>query len=162
MRHFAALSCFALLGATVVASASLSRRLPPPDREPSEPGPRIFEQRCALCHTTGEHSAQGPGLGGILGRKAASMPFGYSQAMRGAHLTWDRATLDRFLAAPAELVPGTTMPMAIPDDIERRALVSYLATLVAGDTSPRTAEGSTSTPPAPPGLRVGRDHLHHR
>jgi hypothetical protein len=156
MRGLATLACFALLGAAVVASARTSDRPSPPDRDTAESGRRIFEQRCALCHTTGEHAAQGPGLGGIVGRRAASMPFGYSRALRESHLTWDRATLGRFLAAPAQLVPGTTMPMAIPGDVERRALVDYLATLAPGDTPSPAAEAPVSTPPAPPGLRTGQ------
>jgi glucose/arabinose dehydrogenase/cytochrome c2 len=156
MRRLAPLACFALLGATVVASASLLRPRPRPDGDAVQPGRRIFEQRCALCHSTGQHAAQGPGLGGVLGRTSASMPFGYSHALREAHLTWDRPTLDRFLAAPAQLVPGTTMPMSVPDDVERRALVDYLATLPAGDTSSPAAEASVYAPPAAPGLRTGR------
>lgn len=155
---------FALLGATVIASARLPDRAPPLDgaasgkREPldRESGRRIFEQRCALCHTTGERAAQGPGLGGVLGRKAASLPFGYSQALRDAHLTWDLGTLDRFLAAPAQVVPGTTMPMAIPGDVERREVVGYLATLAPGGAPSPAAEMLVATPPAPPGLRTGR------
>jgi glucose/arabinose dehydrogenase/cytochrome c2 len=156
MRLLAPLVCFALLGATVVASATFLRSPPPPDRDAAESGRQIFEQRCALCHSTGERAAQGPGLGGVLGRKAASMPFGYSPALREAHLTWDRATLDRFLAAPAQLVPGTTMPMAIREDVQRRAVVDYLATLAAGEPSTPAAGASVLTPPAAPGLRTGR------
>jgi glucose/arabinose dehydrogenase/cytochrome c2 len=156
MRRLAPFVSFALLGATVVASASLLRPQPPPEHDAVQSGRRIFEQRCALCHSTGEHGAQGPGLGGVLGRKSASMPFGYSRALRDANLTWDRATLDRFLAAPAQVVPGTTMPIAVPDDIERRALVDYVATLAPGDTPSAAAGSAVYTPPAPPGLRTGR------
>ncbi len=155
MRRMAPFVCFAVLGATVVASASFLRRPPLPDRDAAESGRQIFVRRCALCHSTGEHAAQGPGLGGVLGRKAASMPFGYSRALRESGLTWDRATLDRFLASPAHLVAGTTMPMAIPDDVERHDVVDYLATLTAGDTSTPTAEAFLDTPPAAPGLRTG-------
>jgi hypothetical protein len=155
MHRLVPLACFALLGATVIAAARLPDRAPPQDRGTAESGRRIFEQRCALCHATGERAAQGPGLGGVLGRKAASMPFGYSRALREAGLTWDRATLDRFLASPARLVTGTTMPMAIPDDVERGAVVDYLATLAPGDTSSPAAAAPAYTPPAPPGLRTG-------
>ncbi|MCI4355069.1 MAG: sorbosone dehydrogenase family protein, partial [Thermoplasmata archaeon] len=117
-------------------------------------------QRCAICHTTGERAAQGPGLGGVVGRKAASTRFGYSRALREANLTWDLGTLDRFLIAPWLLVPGTSMPMAIPDDVERRAVVDYLTTLTRGEgptpaAEPPSAQGS----PAPPGLRTGRAAL---
>jgi hypothetical protein len=70
MRRLGSLVCFAVLGATVVASASFLRPPPPPERDAVQSGRRIFEQRCALCHSTGEHAAQGPGLGGVLGRKS--------------------------------------------------------------------------------------------
>ena len=103
MHRPAAVVCFALLAVTVVASARFVRK-PPPERDAVQTGRLIFEQRCALCHSTDEHAAQGPGLGGILGRPSASMAFGYSPALREAHLTWDRVTLDRFLAAPAQRV----------------------------------------------------------
>jgi glucose/arabinose dehydrogenase/cytochrome c2 len=149
------LAPFALLIAAAMAAAESPLRTPPAEAE--QPGRRIFEQRCAVCHTTGEHAAQGPGLAGVVGRKAASTPFGYSRALRDADLTWDRATLDRFLAAPAQLVPGTTMPIAVPDQAERRVVLEYLATLVPVDPSSSTAEGvPTPTPPAPAGLRTGR------
>jgi hypothetical protein len=48
------------------------------------------------------------------------------------------------------------MPMAIPDDVERRAVVDYLATLAPGDTSSPAATAPAYAPPAPPGLRTGR------
>src|SRR5208282_5543050 len=128
---------FALLGVTIMAAARSSARMSRADVEEDPPGRQIFEQRCAVCHTTGERAAQGPGLGGIVGRPAASTHFGYSRALREASLTWDRGTLDRFLSAPALLVPGTSMPMAIPDDVERRAVLDYLATLAAGEGTTR-------------------------
>jgi glucose/arabinose dehydrogenase len=156
MYRVAPLVGFALLGATVIAAARLPGRASSQDDGAAASGRRIFEQRCALCHSTGEHAAQGPGLGGVLGRKAASMPFGYSPALRESGLTWDRATLDRFLASPPQLVAGTTMPMAIPDDVERHAVVDYLATLATGDASAPAAEAPVDTPPAAPGLRTGR------
>jgi glucose/arabinose dehydrogenase/cytochrome c2 len=157
MRRRAALACLALLGVTVIASARLHGRATAPARDAAGSGRTIFEQRCAVCHTTGERAAQGPGLGGILGRRAASTHFGYSRALRDANLTWDRATLDRFLTAPALLVPGTSMPMAIPDDVERRAVLDYLATL-GGEEGATSAAGPQPAPttPAPPGLRMGR------
>jgi glucose/arabinose dehydrogenase len=72
-------------------------------------------------------------------------------------MTWDRATLDRFLTAPAALVPGTTMPMAVPHAGERRAVVDYLATLGEREaTTPGTArDRSSPVVPAAHGLRTG-------
>jgi glucose/arabinose dehydrogenase/cytochrome c2 len=157
MNRLAVLILFVLLGVTMIATARSCAPTRPVDVGADQIGRNIFQQRCAVCHTTGEHAAQGPGLGGIVGRKAASTPFGYSRALRAANLTWDLGTLDRFLAAPSLLVPGTSMPMAIPDAVERRAVLGYLATLASGEevTRPAGAQPKETTP-APPGLRTGR------
>src|SRR6202035_5031599 len=44
-------------------------------------------------------------------------------------LVWDAATLDHFLTDPAKAVPGTTMPIPLPDAGMRADLIAYLATL---------------------------------
>ncbi len=161
-----ALLSFALLGVAALVSARIrpGPALAPKHAtrlEPATPGQRIFEQRCALCHSTGERGGQGPGLGGVVGRPAASGHFGYTRALRESRLTWDRPTLDRFLTAPAALVPGTTMPMPLPDAAERGAVLDYLATLSTGDEADteRAAWNDAMPPPAPPGLRTGRDAM---
>jgi len=86
--------------------------------------------RCAGCHSP-ERSRTGPLHCGLLGRSAGSVPgYGYSEAMRDSGIVWTRLSLDRFLAAPLQMVPGTTMGFAgIADDGERRNLVAWLATL---------------------------------
>lgn len=70
---------------------------------------------------------------GLFGRVSAGVEsYDYSEAMRDAGLVWDVETLDRFLAAPLKVVPGTSMGFAgIPDDEERRNLIAWLATLNA-------------------------------
>jgi glucose/arabinose dehydrogenase/cytochrome c2 len=120
-------------------------------------GRALFVQRCAVCHSTGGQGAQGPGLGGVVGRQAASAPgFGYTAAMRSSGLTWDRATLDRFLTAPSALVPGTTMPIPVPAADERRELIAYLATLPATPSAKPSATSSGTPPPvAAPGALTG-------
>jgi glucose/arabinose dehydrogenase/cytochrome c2 len=165
-RRFVMFVSLALTTAGVVALARSSIRAPAVVGAPAtgadvlRTGRRIFEERCGVCHATGARAAQGPGLGGVVGRKAATTRFGYSTALRDAHLTWDAATLDRFLAAPAELVPGTTMPIPIPDAVERRAVVAYLATLAPEEDAGVVAAATrVRTPPAPPGLREGRAAL---
>ncbi len=124
-------------------------------------GRALFEERCALCHGTGSTSEQGPGLGGVVGRNAAANAEfgGYSSALRTSGLTWDCATLDRFLAAPASVVPGTSMAIAVEDPTARRGLIAYLATL--GGTGPGAAAHPETpgrfvpVPVATPGLRTG-------
>ncbi len=99
-----------------------------------------FQRQCAICHSAeaGDGGgAQGPSLAGIIGRPAAAVSgFGYTQALRGAGLTWDAATLARFLASPSTLVPGTAMGVAVSDPLERANLIAYFRSpAVAGATA---------------------------
>jgi glucose/arabinose dehydrogenase/cytochrome c2 len=143
MATFRVVSRFLPLGLLACAVlASKPRWSPRASYEPN-PGEALFLRRCALCHPTDEHSAQGPGLGGVLGRKAAAARgFGYSRALRDSGLTWDRATLDRFLASPSQVVPGTAMPLAVPDAAERRDLLDFLSSLLAGGLATPSAQAS--------------------
>lgn len=92
-------------------------------------GEALFKQRCGVCHSLAPSPAKmGPSLKGVVGRKSGAAPgFAYSPAMRKANLTWTAATLDRFLAGPGKLVPGTRMMVAVPSTEQRRAIVGYLA-----------------------------------
>lgn len=73
---------------------------------------------------------QGPSLVGVAGRTAGSSPhFNYTKAMRESGITWDPATLNQFLKGPMTLVPGTTMPMPVPDATHRADVIAYLSTL---------------------------------
>ncbi len=122
-------------------------------------GETLFRQRCAVCHLAGGAGAQGPGLAGVVGRKAGTGGrFGYSKALRSSGLVWDAALLDRFLSAPGKLVPGTTMVVAVPDAVERREVITFLSTLRAeAPNSPASASKDTSAwTPAAPGLRTGQ------
>src|SRR5205085_6922175 len=89
-------------------------------------GQTVYE-RCMGCHAIGREVV-GPDHAGLYGRKAASLPdYDYSPAMRASGLTWDAATLDRFLANPRGVVPGTRMGFAgVPDAAERADLIAYL------------------------------------
>jgi glucose/arabinose dehydrogenase len=85
---------------------------------------------------------------GVFGRQAGASPnFNYTKALADSGLTWDAATLDRFLAGPPELVPGTAMPMPVPNADARRAVIAYLAILKLPSGVPPTA-GSTPAGPA--------------
>ena len=111
-------------------------------------GRQAFGAQCALCHSAAPNDnggAQGPSLIGILGRKAAaSGGYGYSRALRESDLTWDEATLDRFLAAPTEVVPGSAMVVAVPSATDRENLIAYFAAVRDGtlqNAPPRPAFG---------------------
>ena len=96
-------------------------------------GGRLFGQ-CAACHTAGQGAGDrnGPGLYGVMGQPVAgnSRRFGYTGALRAAGGVWTPERMDAWLAAPAALVPGTSMRFGgIPDALDRADIVAYLQTL---------------------------------
>jgi cytochrome c2 len=118
-----------LLGLLLLGLAGPTLAQAPPAGDAAA-GQQVYEVRCSFCHGEGAVGGQGPTLIGVVGRKAASVPnFEYTPALKASGLTWTPGDLDRFLTNPAALVPGTSMPMSVPDDKERRDLIAYLASL---------------------------------
>lgn len=95
-------------------------------------GEAVFK-RCAVCHTTekGGGDGLGPNLFGIVGRKAATRPgFAYSAPLQKSGITWTDATLSKWVAGPARMVPGTKMAFAGISSKKQQADVSaYMASL---------------------------------
>jgi len=93
--------------------------------------PASFGQ-CAACHALkpGAHGV-GPSLFGVYGTKAGEIAgYSFSPALKASGLTWDDATLDKWIAAPMELVPGTRMAYpGMADAAKRQELVAFLKTL---------------------------------
>jgi glucose/arabinose dehydrogenase len=116
-------------------------------------GAAVFAQRCELCHavTPQGGGGQGPNLAGVVGRKAASTDFGYSQALQKLGVVWTPALLDRFLAAPSRLAPGTSMPLRVSLARDRQDIIAYLGTLhaVAAKKPSPQAEAAPTPAPAP-------------
>ncbi len=96
-------------------------------------GAKVFK-KCKACHAieAGNKKKQGPNLYGIVGRAAASVEgFKYSKAMRASGLTWDEATLDKYLAKPKKLVPKTRMAFAgLRKESQRKDVIAYLKSVV--------------------------------
>ncbi|MBV8618176.1 MAG: c-type cytochrome [Curvibacter sp.] len=115
----------------VLAGWAVAALLPPAARaQDVHKGQQVFAQ-CAACHASTASNGVGPGLQGVLGRKAGSAPgFRYSHAMKNFGKTWDAETLKAYIADPQAVVPGNHMPFSgLADAGQRADLVAYLATL---------------------------------
>lgn len=88
---------------------------------------------CLSCHAIAadEPALEGPTLWGVVGRRIASAAdFEYSDALRRQEGVWDRAKLDRFLAAPQAFAPGTQMTLGgVRNAADRAAVIDFLETL---------------------------------
>jgi glucose/arabinose dehydrogenase/cytochrome c2 len=146
MRVTTAIAIAAMLAATSSANAA-----------DANAGRTFFRAQCALCHSaeSGDNGgAQGPNLQGVLGRKAASHTgFSYSPALKMSGLTWDDATLQRFLSSPTTVVPGSAMVIPVPQQSDRENIVAYFTAVRDGTLrAPQTAGGPPGgfRPPPPP------------
>lgn len=93
-------------------------------------GRTVFSQ-CSGCHTTTIKDNVGPHLAGVFGRTAGTVAgFSYSKAMAASGTVWNESTLDAFLAAPSNAIPGTSMPIALPRAEDRVDVIAYLKTLI--------------------------------
>ncbi len=118
---------------TMMAVALLSAVAAPAARaaDPAA-GKQVFTNVCSICHSNQPgRNGIGPSLYGIVGSKSgAAAGYTFSPAMQGANLTWDDATLDKYLKSPRAVVPGTKMTYGgLQDDQKRADLIAYLATL---------------------------------
>ena len=83
--------------------------------------------RCLACHALA-YDRVGPRHCGLFGRLAGSVSgYEYSAAMKNSKITWNEKTLDRFLAKPLAMVPGSTMTYdGVTDPKQRADLIAYL------------------------------------
>ncbi len=119
-----------LLSITAIAAGLVITTGQSADAADAAQGEHAFA-KCAVCHAKDSSNKFGPGLLGVIGRHAGSVPgFRYSQAMKNSNIVWDEKSLDEFILAPQKALPGNAMPFAgIPDQKERDDLIAYLEKL---------------------------------
>ena len=107
--------------------------------------------RCGNCHTFNQGGANGtgPNLYGVMGlpigKHAAG--FKYSADLSGKGGNWDFESMNAWLLAPKQFVPGTTMGFAgLKDDNARASIILYLNSL--GSNLPLPAPKAAEAPAA--------------
>ncbi len=94
-------------------------------------GRDVFIARCLGCHAFACNK-EGPRLGGLIGRKAASVEdYGYySQDLRNSGIVWTEISLDAWFEDPAKFAPTSVMVNngKIEDAEQRQQLIAFLKT----------------------------------
>ena len=81
---------------------------------------------CQACHSFDKNQI-GPMHRGVFGRTAGSVPgFDYSEALKNAKIIWTEANLDKWLADPEVLVPGSKMYFSVDKAGDRADLIAFL------------------------------------
>ena len=123
-----------MLGSTVLAPVMAAEPAAAPatstaDSPEYKRGKLLYIQ-CRACHDlqAGKPHKVGPNLHGFVGRKAGTIEgFNFSAALKSSPLTWDDATILKWLEKPSALVPGNTMAFAgIANPKDRNAMLVYL------------------------------------
>lgn len=90
---------------------------------------------CKTCHNTaqGAGAMTGPDLYGVFGRKAGSeASFAYSDGMKSLGVTWDAASLDKWITDPKAMLPSTKMTyIGMKDPKDRTDVIAYLKTVTS-------------------------------
>jgi cytochrome c len=104
-----------------------ARQVPAPHASGDPVHGKMVYQACMGCHSLNDNDL-GPKHRGVVGRVAGTVPdYAYSPALKQSGITWNPATLDRWLTNPQALVPGTKMLFAVPDAKDRTDVIAYLA-----------------------------------
>jgi cytochrome c len=124
------------------------------DEGGAKDGQAAFNNACRTCHVVEKgDNRQGPSLHGVVGAKSGQVEgWGYSSALADGKITWDEATLDKFIENPDSVAPGNNMKPfgGIADAEQRKLIVSYLAEQSGGADAAPAAEGEKPAEAAPP------------
>lgn len=116
--------------AALAASVGLLRFTAAMPAAPAQDGQVAFNNFCRTCHSlkAGDNRL-GPSLHGVVGSKAGHSPgYGYSQSLKQSGVSWDDATLERWIENPDAVIPNNNMKPynGITDGAVRKKIVDYL------------------------------------
>lgn len=121
-------------GVTAVAAVAALSVLSPStgsNAQTQADGAALYETKCSACHSISSNKI-GPAHRGVYGRKAGTVVgYAYSEALKGSNLVWNDANLDRWLQGPQKMVKGSKMFLAVPDPVQRKAIIAYLKSRAA-------------------------------
>lgn len=107
------------------AQAANADQLEPPSLERGEE----LWGKCRACHTLDAKGRNivGPRLHGVFGRRAGSLPdYRYSEAMKKSAVVWTEQTMDAYLAATQDFMPGNKMYGGLAIAQDRVDLIAWL------------------------------------
>jgi cytochrome c len=88
-------------------------------------GAQVYKT-CGICHAFDKNGV-GPKHAGVFGRTAGTVPdYRYSPALQKSGIVWNDAMLNKWLADPQALVPGTKMFFALDNAKDRADVIEYL------------------------------------
>jgi cytochrome c len=120
-----ALATMALLPYSSAVSAAAGQA----DGGDPKRGQELFQKRCTSCHNL-DTEKEGPRLRGVFGRKSASIQsFTYSDALKGANITWNADSLDKWLSDTDKFIPDNDMNISLKNADERADIIAFLKQL---------------------------------
>ncbi len=109
-----------------LAIASVALAQSPGAAPQASAGAKLYQSKCSSCHSMVTNKI-GPAHRGVFGRVAGTAPgYKYSAALKGSKITWNAATLDKWLTGPQKLVKGSKMYLVVANADERAAIIAYL------------------------------------
>lgn len=92
----------------------------------ADKGKVLFGRRCTGCHSL-DQNKEGPHLRDVYGRRAGTVAdFQYSDAVKAAQITWDAATLDKWLTDTDSAIPNNDMAFRVTSAEERADIIAFL------------------------------------
>ena len=134
---------FGALAFLIIATSPCTARASSDDDDDDSTCPS--RPRCASsCHSFSrdEPALEGPLLWGVVGRPVASLPdYEYSDALRAKGGHWTRERLDRWIAGPQAVTPGTKMTLGgVRSAADRKVVLDFLETLRDGGDAAAPAD----------------------